>query len=368
MPGHDIIVIGASAGGVEALSNIVRGLPPNLPASLFVVLHVSPHSKSMLPQILNRCGSLLAFHPRDGEVLRHGLIYVAPPDHHLLVRDGYVTVVRGPHENGHRPAVDPLFRSAAQAYGNRVVGVVLSGALDDGTAGLMAVKQRGGVAVVQDPDEAFHPSMPRSAIEHVAVDYIVPLDRVPATLVDLAQREVGNGGKPTSQGVSEDMQIETGIAELESKALQNPDRPGLPSGLTCPDCHGALYEMQEGELLRYRCRVGHAYSMDSLLAGQSESLEHVLYAALRGLEEIAALSRRVAERARQRDQAIVARRFEDKAQNAMRNAEILRQLLLRDESESMLDDEVAAHAPTGQTPAAGDVEVAAPHLGSASVG
>src|SRR5207244_2427388 len=168
MPGRDIIVVGASAGGVEALATLVRGLPADLPAAVFVVLHVPPHGTSVLPQILTRAGRLPAKHAVDGEAIQAGRIYVAPPDHHLLVKPGYVRVAHGPRENGHRPAVDALFRTAARTYGHRVAGVVLTGVLDDGTAGLIAVKLRGGAALVQHPDDALYDGMPRSALDNVA--------------------------------------------------------------------------------------------------------------------------------------------------------------------------------------------------------
>jgi len=174
MLGHDIIVVGASAGGVDALTQLVRGLPADLPAAVFVVVHVPAHGPSVLPRILSRSGPLPATHPQDGQAIRTGRIYVAPPDYHLLVKNGYVRLTRGPRENKHRPSVDSLFRTAARTYGPRVVGVVLSGVLDDGTAGLAAIKLAGGIAAVQHPDDALYPGMPQSALNNVAVDHALP--------------------------------------------------------------------------------------------------------------------------------------------------------------------------------------------------
>jgi len=194
MAGHDIIVVGASAGGVEALVEVVRRLPPGLPAAVFVVLHIPAQSPSLLPDILSRSGPLITSHPDDGEKIEHGRIYVAPPNHHLLVERGHVRVVLGPKENRHRPAVDPLFRSAALAYGPRVVGVVLTGALDDGTAGLLAVKRRGGIAVVQDPKDALYAGMPRSALENIVVDYTLPLSDIGPLLKRLVAEQAEEEG------------------------------------------------------------------------------------------------------------------------------------------------------------------------------
>lgn len=186
-------MIGASAGGVQALCQVVTGLPRDLPAAVFAVLHVPPHPVSALPAILHRCGPLPATHPEDGEAIHAGRVYVAPSDRHLLVGRGRVSVHRGPRENGYRPSLDVLFRSAARSHGRRVIGVVLTGNLDDGTAGLLAIKSHGGLAVVQDPAEADYSGMPESAIENVDVDYVVPLAEIPALLVDLVGRELPEG-------------------------------------------------------------------------------------------------------------------------------------------------------------------------------
>ena len=185
MAGRDIVTIGASSGGVEALSALVGGLPADLPAALLVVLHSPEGMPSSLPRILSRSGPLEAAHPEDGDGIENGRIYVAPPGFHMLVEDGVVRLVRGPRENYHRPAADPLFRSAAVARGPGVVGVVLTGARDDGTAGLVAIKRRGGVTVVQDPDDALFRWMPESALRYAEVDHSVPLVKMAPLLARL---------------------------------------------------------------------------------------------------------------------------------------------------------------------------------------
>lgn len=187
---HDIVVIGASAGGLWVLEKLVAGLPADLPAAVFIVVHLSAKFPSWLPYILQKSGKLPAVHAVDGAAIEPGRIYVAPPDRHLLVKPEYMRVVLGPKENRFRPAIDPLFRTAALAYGKRVVGVVLSGLLNDGTAGLIDIKEQGGVAIVQDPQEAMFPSMPESAIEHAAVDHILPVADIARVLVHLADEPV----------------------------------------------------------------------------------------------------------------------------------------------------------------------------------
>ena len=339
MANHEIIVIGASAGGVEALAALVQGLPADLPASLFVVLHLGPHSASVLPQILSQKGTLPARHARDGEAIELGRIYVAPPDRHLLVRHGRVRVSLGPKENSLRPAADPLFRSAAQAYGRRVVGVVLSGTLDDGTAGLQAIKSRGGVTIVQDPRDALFAGMPRSALEGVTIDHCLPITEIAPLLVRLAYEPVKGGGE---QPMSDEYEKEAEIAEFDLSVIQDDaHRPGVPSGFACPDCGGALWELHEGELIRYRCRVGHAWSPSSLLAEQSEALESALWTALRALEERAALSERVAERFALRGHSRPTVRFREQAAESRRRAALIRQVLLNGEP----DAETAAGTP-----------------------
>ena len=320
---HDIVVVGASAGGVETLADFASRLPAGLPAAVFIVLHMPAYGHSVLPDILNRRGPLYAAHPQDGDLIQIGRIYVAPPDHHLLVRDGRILLTRGPAENNHRPAVDALFRAAARAYGSRVIGVVLSGTLDDGTAGLQAIKMRGGFALVQDPDEAMFAGMPRSAMENVAVDAVEPLAALSETVVRLAgtaafERTVMPEIELTAPNLEEDV----AVAEMRLDSLEGRTE-GRPSGFSCPDCHGVLWEISEGELVRFRCRVGHAFSPHSLFASQSAGLEEALWAALRALEESAALAERLQTRSSERGHALSAQRFAEQALDARSRARII---------------------------------------------
>ena len=327
MPGHDIIVIGASAGGVEVLIELVRSLPADLPAAVFVVVHVPANSASVLPAVLNHAGNLPASHATADEPIRKGRIYVARPDLHLLVKDGgrpHVTLGRGPKENSSRPAVDPLFRSAARAFGSRVIGVVLSGSLDDGTVGLDVVKRAGGITVVQDPEQAMFPGMPRSAVENVEVDHVGPKEQLAALLVRLAsepaaQREIA---------MPDHIKQEADMAELDAGSIHSHERPGRPSGFSCPECHGTLFELSEGQLIRFRCRTGHAYSAESLMAEQGANLEAAMYAAMTALKERSALADRLAERARERGHDITARQFAEQAKDAEAQAALIRQALL----------------------------------------
>jgi two-component system, chemotaxis family, protein-glutamate methylesterase/glutaminase len=323
MPDHGIVVVGASAGGVEALADLAASLPPDLPAAVFVVLHLPATGTSALPEILSRHGPLPAAHVEDGEPIQTGRVYVAPPDHHVLLRTGHVHLARGPRENGHRPAIDPLFRSAAHEYGSRVIGVILSGALDDGTAGLLGIKSRGGVAVVQSPEDALYPGMPGSALEHVQVDHVAAAASMGKLLAEL----VGDPAGPRPDPPPTSMRVEVEMEQFSLEAIEG-NHPGRPSGFSCPDCNGVLWQLREGGLERYRCRVGHAWSPEGLLTQQSEALEAALWVALRSLEERAALARRLADPARRRGHSITATRFEEQAAEAQQAARLVRDLLL----------------------------------------
>lgn len=327
MAKRDIIVIGASAGGVEALTRLASELPPDLPAAVFVTLHFPRSTPSVLPRILGRAGPLPALHPVDGEPIRHGHLYVAPPDFHLLVRPDVIRLVRGPTENGNRPAVDPMFRSAAVAYGPRVIGIVLTGNLDDGTGGLLAVRRRGGVGIAQDPEDAMFPSMPSSAIEHGAVDHIVPLEQLGALLRRLCNEEIT---PQVEEDVMDEAAREDELSAFEVGAIEDNDRhPGQPSPFGCPDCGGVLWAIDDGDLTRFRCRVGHGWTTEALRAQQSTSLDTALWTALRALEESAALNRQMASRMRARGAAQVGARFAENAAQAEERARTVRDLLLR---------------------------------------
>jgi two-component system, chemotaxis family, protein-glutamate methylesterase/glutaminase len=280
---REIIVIGASAGGVKALSTIVEQLPNDLKAAILIVLHISPDQRSNLPEILTRAGNLNTKHPRDGETVEQGKIYVAPPDRHLVLEHGRVRITKGPKENRFRPAIDPLFRSAAYAYGAGVVGVVLTGALDDGTAGLWAIKDRGGIAVVQDPDDAEQSSMPSSALNNVEVDYRLPVREIGQVLVTLTQESVGEerGLLPVSDKVGIETKISLGDDAVDLDVTQL----GKLSEFSCPECHGTLLEIINGKLHRYRCHTGHAFSNASLLADLTDSVEESLWNSIRAIEE-----------------------------------------------------------------------------------
>jgi len=320
--GRDVIVIGASAGGVHALCEVIESLPPDIPAAVFVVLHLTPHGRSALPSILGRSACLPASHPTPGEAIEPGRIYVAPPDHHLAIQDDRVVLSRNATENGHRPAIDVLFRTAARAFGPRVVGVVLTGNLDDGTAGLAAIKRCGGVAVAQDPKDADYPGMPESAIANVAVDHVLPLGDI-GPLLDRLAREPRPAGRPDCGAVEEEP-YDMGTNDQDTGG---PGPSGEPSGFTCPDCGGSLYERPGEQPLHFRCRTGHAFSPESLLAKQSDSLEAALWAALRSLEENAAMARRMEKRAREHGNEMSRRRYERRGQEADKHSKLLRSML-----------------------------------------
>lgn len=294
MAKRNIVVIGASAGGVYALKELVAALPADFPASLFIVQHVSADSPSRLPEILNYAGKLKSSHPTDGEPIQQSHIYVAPPDHHLLLEHEHVLVRKGPKENRFRPSIDALFRSAAYRYGPRVIGVILTGALDDGTSGMWSVKRLGGISVIQEPREAMYPSMPESVRQHVEVDYTVSLSELASLLGDLVQEETGE--RPVLSSYEETrMAREVNVTKKDNGLEMGLTEFGQLTSLTCPECHGTLVSIQEGHLLRYRCHTGHGFTAKALLSGVKQTLEDSLWNAIRALEEMIMLLDQVAE-------------------------------------------------------------------------
>jgi two-component system chemotaxis response regulator CheB len=322
---RDVIVVGASAGGVEALTALARGLPPDLPAAVFVVLHLPMDATSHLPSILDRAGPLPAVSATDGSPIHPGRIYVAPPNRHLMLEGDRIHLSIGPRVNSLRPSIDVLFRSAARSFSSRVIGVVLSGTLDDGTLGLDAIKMRGGVAIIQDPDEARFSGMPRSAIERVTPDFVVAVAQIPALL---AQLSVDSSGEhPTVEGsdtVERHLTPETGPDAAEPTSEK---RANGASGLTCPNCHGSVWELTEGGLPRIECRVGHAFSIDAFLGEQAVALEDAIWSAINHLEERAATLRRFATRYAQSPR--VRQKYLEQAEAVGGQATLLREGLAR---------------------------------------
>jgi two-component system, chemotaxis family, protein-glutamate methylesterase/glutaminase len=283
----DIIVIGASAGGVEALQRLVSTLPRDLPAAVFVVLHIGTDAVSYLPDILARAGALPVVHARTRTAIEYGRIYVAPVDVHLVLEPDSVLLVRGPRENRFRPAINPLFRSAAVAFRQRAVGVILSGMLDDGTAGLWAIKECGGTTIVQS-DAAFS-QMPTSALENVRIDHAVPLNEIAALLTRLSREGVNQ----TPVSIPAIVQHHNDQAKMEGVNMAI-NSLGERVPFSCPECNGALWRVREGRQERYSCHVGHAYSADVLNAAQEEKVEEALWSAVRALKENASLNERLA--------------------------------------------------------------------------
>src|ERR1051326_4036744 len=331
MAGHDIIVVGASSGGIEALRAMLAPLPENFPAAIFVVVHIPSESPSNLPAILQRATALEVSHPMDVEAIRASHVYVAPPDHHLLVHKGHMRVVRGPRENRNRPAIDPMFRSAGRAYGGRVAGVILSGLLDDGSSGLYMVKKMGGIAIVQDPEDAAWGDMPRAALECVKANYVVPASELGATLMDVVQQPAEVTKLPPA-GTGKEIRI----SEFDLDEMENPEKVGHLSPLACPECNGSLWEIEAGGPVRYRCHVGHSFTAANLLAEKANSFETALWEALRALEERAMLSRRMALHAKKGGSLRSVARFEQQAENVEQHAATLRRMLIEEEPPSVL--------------------------------
>jgi two-component system chemotaxis response regulator CheB len=344
MDRRNIIVIGASAGGFDALKTLISGLPADLDASIFIVWHMSPDLRGILPQVLNRVGGIYAANALDKELIVPNRIYVAPPDHHLLIENGTARVTRGPKENRFRPAVDPLFRSAAYAYGARIIGVVLSGALDDGTSGLWTIKDHGGIAIVQEPRDAAVPSMPENALKEVAVDYKVPVADMAELLTRLSAEPVPTRNMEEQMEKDQRTELEIRIATGDNSLSRNAIQFGEPTPYACPECHGVLSALKEGRRIRFRCHTGHAYSANSLLIELTSSIEDSLWNAIRGIEESIILLNHMGDHFAETNQPKLAAGYFLKAREADQRMNTVRQVVFSHEQLSRDKIEVqAAH-------------------------
>lgn len=305
MPG--IVVVGGSAGAIEALAQIVPTIRDDIDAPILITVHVPPTHASRLPEILDRLTALHVAHATDGEWLRPGVVRIAPPDHHLVVVDGQVRLWRGPRENRHRPAIDVMFRSAARWYAGAAVGVLLSGGAGDGVNGMAVIKAAGGRTIVQDPADALFPDLPNRAAEQVQPDLVVAASRI--------------GPRLSAPPVASGDRVAPAVTTSQTSSVW------LPTGYGCPDCSGALWEVDDGTKLQFRCRVGHFFEPDALLDGKRDELEGALWSAINVMEERAELSRRLAIRALGRGYEETARRYQTIADDMTDQAGRIRVLL-----------------------------------------
>jgi two-component system chemotaxis response regulator CheB len=324
MPSRDLIVVGASAGGVEALQVLLRGLPADLPAAILIVTHTMPRGPYLLPEILSRVTSLPVVKPHEDTRIEPGKIYVAPPDHHLLVQESRLRLSKGPKENRSRPAIDPLFRTAAAAYGPRVIAVVLTGMLDDGTAGASAVRERGGTVVVQDPADALYPSMPASALRYVGADYVSPLANIAALLGGLVREAVDF---PPERPKSATNDIESRFLEMKNMNIADMDAIGARSGVSCPECHGPIWKIKDGAVQRYRCHVGHAYTAMTMLEGQADVQETHLWQAMRLMTDRVSLMLELRSHAQHEGRTEEAASFDAHVKRLQKHIESIRDIL-----------------------------------------
>jgi two-component system chemotaxis response regulator CheB len=327
---RDIVVIGASAGGVIALVDLFRSMPADFDGYLLVVQHLSPYSPSVLPQILSRSGPFKAEHPKDGDTLKKNTIYVAPPDHHLLIESNKLIVKKGPKENRFRPSIDALFRSAAYNYGPRVIGVVLSGLMDDGTSGLWSIKRHNGLGVIQHPADAEFPSMPQNVMEFVDVDHAVPVSQMGALLHRLTN-EPAPEAPVLEKRETELLRMEINIASHDNAFDMGLLEKGPFTPLTCPECNGALVLFTEGRIVRYRCHTGHAFTDSSLLAGVTKAVEENLWKTVRALEEAIIILQQSARQFEQAGKEETAALFYQKAKETHEQAHAIRKQIFKQE-------------------------------------
>lgn len=347
-PDYRIVVVGASAGGVTSLQELVAGLPPTLNAAVFVVLHIRPDATSHLAEILSSRGTVPASNAEDGEEIRPGRIYVSRPDHHLLIESERIVVRRGPKENRFRPSVDALFRSAAYTHGPRVIGIVMSGALDDGTSGLWSIRRFGGVTIVQDPQDASFDSMPLSALDQVEVDHTLAARDIGPLVATLAGMVPVTPVDPPAE-LLDRTRIETEVAASANAFAIGAIKHGERTVFTCPECHGALVRITEDGRARYRCHTGHGFTSSALLAGMTEAVEPALWQATRALEEVVMLLDEMARSTAAAGRPEVAERFSRKARETEERARIIQGLAVRHEHLSRAGLTTAQSTGPGQT-------------------
>jgi two-component system chemotaxis response regulator CheB len=355
MAQHDVVVIGGSAGALPALRQILEQLPASLPACILAVLHTAAEGDGFLPDILERASSLPVAFAKNHDPVVPGRVYIAPPDFHLIVTSSGLRVVHGPRENGFRPAIDPLFRTAARECGSRVVGVILSGGLSDGTYGLSVIKQHGGVAIVQNPEDAIVTSMPANALNAVNVDYVRDASDIAATIERLS-REPDPESAPEGDGeMARSREVEPQLPVENSEVTEMATRFGPPSALTCPDCGGALWEIADDRLVRYQCHVGHQYAPDALESEQRATIDSALWSAVRVLEERADLKGRLARRAAANGLEHVSDEYAKAAREAHGQAQTIRAVLFAaaNDSPAMTAAAVAAEELRPPTPSKG---------------
>ncbi|MBV8751249.1 MAG: chemotaxis protein CheB [Hyphomicrobiales bacterium] len=339
MANRDVLAIGTSAGGVEALIFLAKRFSREFPAAVLITIHLPSHSRSVLDELLSNAGPLPAQFARNGEVARKGRIYIAPPDRHLLLDGEKVSLGEGPRENNARPAIDPMLRSTALCCSGRAIGVVLTGSLGDGASGLWAIRQAGGIAVVQDPKDAAFAEMPMTALNRAKPDHVVALADMPLLLEKLVHQPAGET-RPLPRSIRYEVEVaRTGIGNMEQM-----DAIGRRAVLACPDCGGVMWELDEEDLIRYRCHVGHTYTAEVMSVALDENLRRALASALRALEERVALARKLYRQAIAGGHRLLAETWADKSREFEREMDVIRASIRRMDRIAAADDLKEARA------------------------
>lgn len=324
MANRDIVAIGTSAGGFDALRFIVSELPATFPAAVLVAIHLPPRFPSNIDSILNQFGTLPARFARDGEAAQAAHIYVAPPDRHLLYDGEHLALGVGSRENYARPSIDPLFRSLVLCCAHRSVGVLMTGTLGDGSSGLHALRACGGVAVVQDPEDAAFSEMPASALRKGSVDHVTALAALPSLLMELVRQPAG-----MPREAPEHIKQEVEMAKSGRSSIAIMDSIARRSALTCPECSGVLWEVAQGDELRYRCHTGHAFTAELVNIALEDSLSRALAVALRSFEERVEVARNLERQATRRGHAASAKMWGERVSELAGQAETVRNAIRR---------------------------------------